>query len=119
MGTALRCPHNLAPESVETNGTALRVVVGVQGAAGLQPPLSVCHYVHVIVVFGTFRTLRKRKQRDRMNQAWGASGRSYLQESAFPKPTLKGQTPSHSPARCDRHWHLTSGYFKPRRHGSR
>lgn len=30
MGTALWCPHSLVPESVETNGAALRLIIGVK-----------------------------------------------------------------------------------------
>lgn len=71
MGTALRGPHSLVPESVETNRAALRFIVRITRAIGFLLPLRTCcrQYFHVVVVFiiiiirifGTFGTLKKRR----------------------------------------------------------
>lgn len=62
VGTALWCPHGLVPESIQTNGAALGIVIRVKCSAGLQAPLRTCHYFHVvIIVFRIFRTLKKGK----------------------------------------------------------
>lgn len=69
MGAALRGPHSLVPESVETNRAALRFVVRITRAIGLLLPLRTCcrQYFHVVIIiiiiriFGTFGTLKKRR----------------------------------------------------------
>lgn len=67
VGAALGGPHGLVPESIQTNGAALGIVVRVKCTAGLQAPLRICHYFQVVVVaavvvvFRIFRALRKGK----------------------------------------------------------
>lgn len=61
VGAALRRPHSLVPESVETDGATLGLVIRVKRTPGLQGPLSACDSFHIVVViiFRFLGTLRK------------------------------------------------------------